>query len=172
MRLKPVLFALMPVLLLAIAACGSGTPKPPLLEAVRDSDMEAVQRHIDAGTGLNDTFVQSGESFAGASPLHLAVLAGDPEIALLLINNGADVNLRARDSAGGTPLHWAVFWANGDMAVLLMDKGADLTAKDNLGADPLATTYAENRFIPASQLEPFERNRTLIREFIIARLAR
>ena len=42
----------------------------------------------------------------GRGAVHLAVYAGRPEVAEVLLSAGANVN--AQDNRGGTPLHYAV----------------------------------------------------------------
>ena len=59
-------------------------------------------------------------------------VAGNKEIAELLINSGAGVH--ANTDTGGTPLHLA---DNKEIAELLIAKGANVNAKNNGGETPL-----------------------------------
>jgi len=80
-------------------------------------------------------------SHDGWTALHLAAFFGHAESAVLLLDGGADVNLRSRSERFGrsnTPLHAAA--ANQQVAVaeLLIARGADVNAKDGSGFTPLA----------------------------------
>ena len=114
-------------------------PDIPILDAVTQGNVMAVQGHIDAGTDLNVVFVPRapGVPAYGGSPLHLAVLFEYENIASLLLNNGADINIRAKDEPGGTPLNWAVWVGNSQMVKFLVEAGADVNAPDKNGYTPL-----------------------------------
>ena len=64
----------------------------------------------------------------GWTPLHQAAYANRREIAALLIEKGAALDLEAH-GAGGTPLVVALFWGHREVADLL---GRDLVAPNNL----------------------------------------
>jgi ankyrin repeat protein len=73
----------------------------------------------------------------GRTPLHLAVIHNELEIAELLLANGADVN--ARDPDQHTPLIWTTWIFNHDkMMRLLLAKGADVNLSDRWGMTALA----------------------------------
>jgi cytochrome c len=74
-------------------------------------------------------------SHAYAGPLHDAVKSGDVERVKVLIEQGEDVNQRARPF--GTPLHQAAISGNAEMAELLLAKGADVNFNDPLLGTPL-----------------------------------
>jgi hypothetical protein len=63
----------------------------------------------------------------GMTRVHHAVIGSDLETLKVLIEKGADINIR--DNYGWTPLHWAVF--KGDEAIrgFLVQKGALVTIK-------------------------------------------
>jgi hypothetical protein len=67
----------------------------------------------------------------GSTPLHYAAVNGHVEIARLLLQNGADVNVKSDD--GFTPLHDAAFNGHVDILHLLVENGADLEAQDSDG---------------------------------------
>jgi ankyrin repeat protein len=80
-------------------------------------------------------------SHDGWTALHLAAFFGHRELAALLIERGADVNARSRNTRfarENTPLHAAA--ANRHLAVaeLLVERGADVNARDGSGFTPLA----------------------------------
>jgi ankyrin repeat protein len=78
-------------------------------------------------------------NMAGASPLHTAsAFRADPSAVEMLIQAGADVNLKALESAGGwTPLHGAAARNSGGIIAVLLKHGADPTAKDARGLTAL-----------------------------------
>ena len=61
--------------------------------------------------------------------MHYAARWGHKEIAELLIQNGADVNVKD-DWSEQTPLHKAARWGHKEVAELLIAEGADVNAKD------------------------------------------
>jgi cytohesin len=78
-----------------------------------------------------------GQSLANAqeTPLHKAAAAGDKELVVRLLAEGAEVN--AKDKDGQTPLHFAAKKGHLDVAELLLSKGADVNAKEQDGDTPL-----------------------------------
>lgn len=70
----------------------------------------------------------------GATPLQFAANRR-PELALLLLDVGADVN--AADVNGTTPLHNAAHSGQKALARLLLDRGANVNAEENGGMTPL-----------------------------------
>ena len=112
-----------------------------------------MQLHLDAGTAINGVFVQDAVPGFGGYPLHLAVLVGHKEITELLLKNGADINITARDQHGGTPLHWAVFVGNKEMAKLLVEGGADINAPDYDGYTPLDAALSNSDLEPKTKIE-------------------
>ena len=69
----------------------------------------------------------------GRRPLHWAARNNHKEVAGILIESGADVNMA--DGEGRTPLHMVQEW-NRDMAKVLIDGGADPEKTDNYGQAP------------------------------------
>jgi hypothetical protein len=65
------------------------------------------------------------------SPLHYATMIGHVEIARLLLQNGADLNVKS--NYGTTPLHRAATRGHIDILHLLVENGADLEAQENDG---------------------------------------
>ena len=96
-----------------------------------------VEQLLDDGWDINGTFVAEGVPGSGGSPLHIAVLSNQEEVAELLLQRGADINIKADDAYGGTPLHWVAFFGNYDMVELLVEAGADVNATEPSGSTPL-----------------------------------
>ena len=113
------------------------TPSVDLLTAIDKENISVIKQHIDAGTNLNDYPIPKGLPFEGAEPLTLAVLKGNAEIVQLLLDNGADIEIKAKDKNGATPLHYAAFFLHEEMASLLIKSGADVNSIDANGVTPL-----------------------------------
>jgi ankyrin repeat protein len=121
------------------------TPSLSLLDAVANGDFLSVTQHIEFGSNLNKPFIFDGELGAGGSPLHLAVVTKQKDIARALIEGGAYIDIRAKDAVGGTPLHWVAFYGMLDMVEFLVNSGADVNSKDNFGSIPLDAAKADNQ---------------------------
>ena len=148
------------LLVLAASSCGNADQTSPtstvvlhVLEAVAEKNISAVQQHLDRGTDINDSFVRDAVPGYGGYPLHIAVLVGHEGITELLLQKGADINIRARDQNGGTPLHWAAFLGNKQMAELLVEAGADINSTDYDGYTPLDAAVSNPDLAPKTKLE-------------------
>ncbi len=67
-------------------------------------------------------------------PIHSAAAGNYTDIAKLLIDNGANINVRQQ--AGSTPLHSAAQNGNLDLLILLLENGADVNARMEGGKLP------------------------------------
>jgi len=91
----------------------------PLLHAAMSGDLESARALVAAGADVN------GAAADGATPLIVAIVKHHPEIALMLLDKGADTNVSA---PGFTALHAASITGQMDVATKLLDKGADPNA--------------------------------------------
>ena len=101
---------------------GGDSKKPPapnisIHEAAEKGDLEAIKKHIAAGTNINSQNARQGET-----PLHRAATRGQTEAAKLLIDSGCDINIGRSD--GTTPLDLAESRGSVEIAKLLRAKGA------------------------------------------------
>ena len=124
-------------LLLALLLVGSVTScafddrgKYPLHDAAERGDLEKISDLLNAGASINQT-----DGPHGFTPLHKAALEGRVSAAELLIDRGAEVDVRR--SLGATPLHDAAFRGEASVVKLLIEKGADVNARDVQGSTPL-----------------------------------
>jgi len=101
-----------------------------LHQAVVEGNLEAVRAHIEVGSDLNVK-----EPSGGSSPLLSAAIFGQTDIALALIDAGADVN--QQNNEGSTPLMSAAFMCRTEIVEALLAAGADRNLANNAGSTPL-----------------------------------
>ena len=83
--------------------------KPPaisLIDASATGDLDAVKKHIAAGTDVNQ--LDPDEQGDKDSCLGVAAAFGHKDVAMALIDAGADIGYRNKN--GSTPLHIASFF--------------------------------------------------------------
>ena len=106
----------------------SPTVKAPdisIHQAVAEGDIEAVKRHLNAGTDVNEKtknttiYWRKGTSEIVFTPLHYAASGNHKEVVELLIAEGADVNAKR-----GAPLNAAIITKHTEIAELLRKHGA------------------------------------------------
>lgn len=120
-----------------LVGCGEAPPpKPPdvsLIEAAATGNLDAVKQHIAAGTDLNQK--DPNPNGAKATALGIAAALGHTEVAIALIEGGANVDQRDKD--GSSPLHSAAFLCYPKIVQALLDKGANKNARNNSGSTAL-----------------------------------
>src|SRR5262245_59604015 len=94
----------------------------PLHQAVRASDLKAVEALIKRGADVKAT------TRYGVTPIGLAALNGNAAMVRRLLDAGADVNTST--PGGETVLMTASRTGNVDAVTLLLDRGAKADAKD------------------------------------------
>ena len=110
--------------------------KPPaisLIDASATGDLDAVKKHIAADTDVNQ--LDPDEQGDKDSCLGVAAAFGHKDVAIALIDAGADIGYRNKN--GSTPLHIASFFCYPEITKALVDKGADRKAIDNEGGTAL-----------------------------------
>lgn len=121
-------------------------PKPPAMDihaATFMGDMDAIRQHIAAGSDLN-----LKEPTMGSTPLISASVFGKTEVALALIEAGADVNLQ--NNEGSTALTTAAFLCRVEIVEALLENGADKELRTNAGSTALesvSSPFEDVRFI-------------------------
>ncbi|MEJ2594433.1 MAG: acyltransferase family protein [bacterium] len=111
------------------------TPDVGLHMAVIQNNLQAIRQHIATGSDLN-----AREPSGGSSPLITAAVLGKTEAALMLMDAGAEVNLK--NFEGSTALHSAAFFCHTDIVRALLDHGADPALRNNAGSTPLESVEA------------------------------
>ena len=118
-------------------------PEDSLWGAARVGDLDYIKHHLSEGANINELDPQ-----IRMAPLTLATMMGHTKAAELLIQLGADVNIRHED--GGTPLHLSIFLGRFELMELLIKEGADVNAKNRRGDIPvsgLKVPWAFTRFL-------------------------
>jgi ankyrin repeat protein len=106
-------------------------------------DMDAIRQHIAAGSDLN-----LREPSMGSTPLISASVFGKTEVALALIEAGADVNLQ--NNEGSTALTTAAFLCRVEIVEALLENGANKELRTNAGSTALESvsgSFEDVRFI-------------------------
>jgi ankyrin repeat protein len=133
------------------------TPDISIHNAAKYGLIEAVKKHLAAGTDVNakhssgltpldeairlkrtetaDLLRKHGGISGAADSIHVAATVGNIEAVRKHLAAGTDVN--AKDKYGSTPLHWATREGHKEIAELLIEKGADVNAKNVNGFMPL-----------------------------------
>ncbi len=94
-------------------------------EAIVCGKKEIVEQFLEQ----SDTDWANTHSKDGFPPLSLAAFFDQTEIALLLLDNGADPNLAATNPTKVNPLHSAVAKENYELCKILLEKGANVNAR-------------------------------------------
>jgi hypothetical protein len=141
-------FTIINILTFLLTSCGNnqveGISKPEisLMDAALAGKLEVVRQHIIAGTKLDQRDLQSGSTV-----LIAAATFGQTEAALLLIENGAD--LEVQNNEGSTALMTAAFLCHTEILKALLEKGADRGVKNNAGA-----TALDSVTVPFDEVKP------------------
>ena len=118
---------------------------PPVMSAMMGKRISSIAFLLDNGVGINERF--PSENF---TMLQLACLTESPEIALFLLNHGADVD--AQENNGFTALFWTVMSNNKELTLLLLSKGADVNHRTKEGQTPLLTAVDSDSLAMVSLL--------------------
>lgn len=133
-----VFFGLAIVLIMGSAAGTQAADLDFFVEEVRENHIDKVRAFIQNGVDVN-----ARDVFGNNTGLHWAASLGLAEMARLLIDNGADLDIRNND--GNTPLHWAAGEGRKELVVILIAHGADINARSKSGWTPLRWAEAQSQ---------------------------
>lgn len=129
-----------------VVCVGAEVPRHATIdEAIARGDLADVRRHVV----LDPDSAKRGKE-GGLLPLHQAVLRNRTEIALCLLDAGADVD--APDGSRRTPLHLAVGRGNVVLVTRLLERQARPNELDRTGWTPLHHAAARNQVAVARAL--------------------
>ncbi len=95
----------------------------------REATLKDLQERLDGGADIN-------EKRANTTPLFMTVeFNEDPRATELLLNNGADMNVRGQ--VGNAPIHRAAQNRNPEVLKVLLNAGANIDVRNNRGDTPL-----------------------------------
>ena len=106
------------------------TPAVNIHEAAGAGDLDRVKQYIASGGDLN-------QKAGGSTALLIAALMGQEEVAVALIDAGAEVDIP--NNEGNTALSTAAFLCHEGIVQALLAKGADVNRKNNDGSSAMTS---------------------------------
>lgn len=113
----------------------NGLSVPIIFLALHENNSEVASELILGGANLD-------KKVKGITPLMKAAIEGDIDSIKLMVENGADVDVRSPDKV--TPLMMAIQSENEGSAWYLISRGADVNAVDKRGVSVLMKAVQEN----------------------------
>jgi len=115
-----------------------------IFELVQKGDVDLLDRAV----GVDPTAVKKKDD-NGNTPLHIASLIGNAEVARILVVAGADINVK--NKIGVAPIHLASE-SSPELVKFLLNNQADINLKDDEGDTPLHWAYKSGNTEIVSQL--------------------
>ncbi|UCG87332.1 MAG: ankyrin repeat domain-containing protein [Gemmatimonadota bacterium] len=134
----------------AIATLSCFTLVPPLgaqtiIDAAREGDAGRVRELL-----VSDPELAHATDDDGRTPLHYAASRGHVEVAITLLESGAEIDALEQDDE--TPLHYAAWRSQLETGRLLIAAGADLEVRNRWGRTPLLIVARETGDIDFARL--------------------
>lgn len=123
-----------------VVAIGTGkiNSKDTIWNAAKKNDVKNIQKFLDDGVDVD----VKNTDFCDETPLHYACVHNRFEAAMLLLENGAAVNVKSSLDQR-TPLHYAAKNGNFELCEALLARGADPEAKDSHNCTPYMLAHGE-----------------------------
>jgi hypothetical protein len=102
-------------------------------DLVRKGALKSIARHIDRDAAS----VNAQAGMLGPAALHVAADCDRADVAALLLDRGADINLRHLGRGGITPLHAAAFNDSAPLVDLLLARGANPLVRNHASLLPI-----------------------------------
>jgi ankyrin repeat protein len=102
----------------------------PLLSSLRWDRLAVTKFLVEKGANVNPT------TELGRTPLIISAVEGNPELARLFLDNGADIEAKDQNYKR-TALHFAALYGQLDIVDALLKKGAHVDERDGAGKTPL-----------------------------------
>ncbi len=121
----------------------SGHPELAQAIAARRTDLDIFEAAAIGATGRVRELLAGDPELAGAyssdgwTPLHLASFFGHPEVVDLLLEAGAPLEAKSRNTLANTPLNAAVASNRVEVARRLLEHGADPNTRQHNAVSPL-----------------------------------
>jgi peptidoglycan/LPS O-acetylase OafA/YrhL len=106
--------------------------------AIREGQPEALKKALESGGDPNKLDKKFGIPMLG-----WAALLGDVDLTRILLDAGANVNVRS--TGGHRPIHQATFLGHPTVLNLLIERGADLTVRSDKGESAADTAKADHQ---------------------------
>jgi hypothetical protein len=123
------------VILCCALLMGCAASNTSLTGAARQGDISLMKTLISSGANVNNIDSAPLPFMKSMPPLHAAIEAGKVEAVKLLLDSGANPNIRGKNEY--TPLFVASVSNQLAIAKLLIEKGADVNAKSKYNETPL-----------------------------------
>ncbi len=123
------------VILLICAGCNYYRSENEIIDATYEGNINTIKRLIEKNPKLVDAQFTDPPFEGALSLLHIALAKDHQDVALFLIEKGANVNVMNGEAQ--TPLHYAAMRNYNTIAKALLDHGAKINIKDSSGHTPL-----------------------------------
>ena len=141
-----------------------------LIAAINSNNMKAVRmlvKHPNMTKSILDDTNNSVSQVSGYTALHFACKHGNLEMVKILVENGANINIKSVDAAflQQTPLHVACYYKRTKCVEFLVKSHANVYLKDSGGKNALHYACSSLIMYEADTVDAFEISQTLVRRF-------
>ena len=145
------------------------TKTKALIEAINDWDIDLAKKAISEGANPNG-IDENVMIWPNEGALHLAAKKRWPELVEILLNAGADVNLRSKFNKLNTPLHYAVETNSTEICKLLMKNNADANITNSNNEVAFQQAFHLHNFVSADAISLITDTKfkiELLKEFLL-----